>query len=119
MTISKLPRPREAVILRQVLDLLQARRVFAWRNQTGALRAGQDGKRYVHFGAVGSADVFAILPPWSTHPGVFLAIETKRPGGKLTDAQARFLQNVQDQWGIAVVVEDVVVLDELLTDLGC
>ncbi len=114
----KLPRPRESVILRQVLDLLTARRVMHWRNNTGRLPAGQDARRLVRFGAVGSSDVLAVLPPWSTHPGVFLAIETKVPGNKPTSAQQRFLANVQDQGAFACVIDDVVRLDELLTDLG-
>jgi hypothetical protein len=43
--------------------------------------------------------------------GKFVSIEVKRPGGKLTDGQERFLHNVRAAGGIAFVahsVDDVV-----------
>lgn len=110
---------RESVVLWQCLELLRLRGMLYWRNQTGAFRTGTKGKqRFVRFGAVGSSDIMAVLPPYSKHAGRFMAIECKRPGGKTTPAQDRFLANVRDNNGIAIVVDDVLQLDELLTDLG-
>jgi hypothetical protein len=122
VTYPKLPRhaTRESDVLKQCLDLLKLRRVFHFRNQTGALAVGQEvNRRFVRFGAVGSSDIIAILPTHSRRPGVFLALEIKRPGGRVSKPQARFLANVKHHGAEAHVIEDVVQLDELLTDLGC
>lgn len=49
--------------------------------------------------------------------GKFLAIEAKRPGGKLSEEQSKFLKEIQDRGGIAMVaysVDDVIkVVEEL------
>lgn len=115
------PIAREAVVLDQCLELLKIRNVFHWRQNVGGMEL-QDPwghLRYVRFGQPGISDILAILPRHSQKPGVLLALEVKRPGGKTTAAQDRFLQNVRDQGGEAHVIDDVVKLDELLTDLGC
>jgi len=113
------PLVREADILRQSLDLLRIRRVLAWRNNTGAVSATYQGKeRFIHFGVEGGSDILGILPRHSRKPGVLIALEIKVPGGKTTLAQKAFLQNIEASGGIAAVINDVVKLDELLTDLG-
>jgi hypothetical protein len=59
--------------------------------------------RLVRYGTPGAADVLGVLPP----AGRLLALECKRPGGKLTAAQAAFLGHVRAAGGLAVVVRDV------------
>lgn len=106
---------REAPVLRAVLDYLAIRRIFAWRNNSGGtFLPGAGGRRqFVRFGAKGSSDVFAILPG-----GRFLAIECKRPGGKLTLAQEEWLESVRRSGGLAWVIDDVQRLRELLAEAG-
>lgn len=38
--------------------------------------------------------------------GAFIAIETKAPGGKLTDRQKKIIADIQRGGGVAVVVDD-------------
>lgn len=99
--------------------------VVAWRNNTGAVVRESKGKRrMVRFGEPGMSDILG----WVSWPQVitdaahplasnfrpmiarFLAVEVKRPGQELTDAQQRFLQSVHQAGGVAIwatSVEDV------------
>lgn len=81
--------------------------VFAWRNNTGAARLPAGGGRtmLVRFGLVGSSDVLAVLPG-----GRMAAFEVKRPGGRATEAQERFLAELRSRGAVAEVVTSV---DEL------
>lgn len=56
---------------------------------------------FKHFGGfAGRKGVSDILGIYKAR---FLAIEVKRPGNKLTDAQVKFLKEVSDNGGIALV----------------
>src|SRR5262245_11385304 len=77
----------ERDVLRQDLDYLALARIPARRNNTGCARFG---KRLVRFGVEGLPDVLGLLPP----AGRLLAVECKRPGGRLTDAQRAALANI-------------------------
>jgi hypothetical protein len=98
------------------LQLLQLRRIPAWRNNTGAAAfadaAGR--KRFVRFSTPGAADIHGVLPP----SGRFLAVEVKRPGGRLTPAQAAFLDCIRTSGGLAVVAHGVDDLAEALRREG-
>lgn len=101
-------RQRESAVLAQCLTFLRLRRVFAWRNNTGAALAG---KHIIHFGLTGSSDIIGI-----TNDGRFLAIECKREnGGKVSPMQQRFLKEIAHRGGVALVVHSV---DELAQKLG-
>lgn len=92
--------PRETDIVRSILDGLAACGVLAWRVNTGAVTGNHKGKsRFIRFGPKGQADIQGI---W--HGGRFLAIEVKRPGGKITPDQADWLARVRNAGGIALVV---------------
>jgi hypothetical protein len=111
---------RERDVLRQCLDLLKIRKIFHFRNNTGGMSATHQGKeRFIHFGVAGGSDILGVLPRHSRKPGVLIALECKRPGGRTTTLQEAFLANVEAAGGVAAVIDDVVKLDELLTDLGC
>ena len=102
---------RESVLLRQVLALLQARRVPHWRNNVGAARFG---RRLVRFGVAGLPDVFAVLPP----AGRLLGLELKSPAGRQTAAQAAVAAALESAGALYAVVRDVrqlnAILDEVL-----
>lgn len=90
-----------------ILDYLGMTRVLAWRNNTGVGRfQGKDGKdRFIRFSRPGASDIFAVKN------GTFIAIEVKRPGGKVSPAQAEFIEDVTKAGGIAFVaysLEDVI-----------
>jgi hypothetical protein len=100
----RLPVVRESVVLRAVLAVLQAhpRVAFVWRANTISQKIGL---RYIKAGFVGQPDVLGMLKD-----GQFLACEVKRPGGKLTDEQAAFLELVNRRGGLgfmATSVDDV------------
>ena len=100
--------PTENQIQKQRLEYLTARGHFVWRNNSGVQRASYGGKeRFVRFGKVGSADIIGIVK----QSGRFLAVEVKRPGGKLTPEQKEFFETVRFNGGLSVVafsVEDVI-----------
>jgi hypothetical protein len=98
----------ESEVLKQCLDYLQMRGIFAFRNNTGALKIG---KRLVRFGMPGSSDILGILPN-----GQFLAVECKREkGGILSDKQVEFLNRIKVNGGVAVVVHSVNDLEKIIT----
>jgi hypothetical protein len=67
------------------------RRVLHWRNNTGAMAREYKGKKwFMRFGAVGSADIFAL------NNAVLYGIECNRPGGKQSDAQKDFQQRLEE-----------------------
>lgn len=98
--VSALPvSPRETDIVRTILDGLHACGIMAWRVNTGAMAGSHNGKsRFVRFGPKGQADIQGV---W--HGGRFLAIEVKRPSGKVTLEQADWLARIRDVGGIAIV----------------
>lgn len=90
---------RESALVRAVLDYLTLRGVCHWRNNSGALKVGN---RLVRFGTPGSADILAVLAG-----GRLLAIECKRRGQSLRQAQRAWLAAVEQAGGIACVARSL------------
>jgi hypothetical protein len=116
MPRTKLPPVAERDVLKACLDYLALRGWLAWRNNTGAFAGTHNGKRrFVRFGMPGASDILGLIPNAPDgRCGVFLAIETKRPGKPPTEAQDAFLANVRAAGGVALVVHS---LDELIQGL--
>lgn len=119
----------EAAFQRSVISYLEVRyKCLVLRiNQGGMKKADktrQCGYRYVPFtrGVKGVSDIIACSPE-----GIFIAIECKAPGGKLTDDQAAFLERVREVNGIAIVADTIPSFEEqyrtkrrnALRKLGC
>lgn len=104
--------PLEQEILRQCLQWLRLHRVFAWRQNQGAMTGTHKGKRWhLQFAGVeGISDIIGVLPG-----GRFLAAECKRAGNKPTPTQTAFLEDVNRRGGVGIVVRSV---DELAEQLG-
>jgi hypothetical protein len=103
---------KERDIQRAVLDYLAARRIFAFRTNTGAaMLPGRGGKpQLVRFGYKGVADVIGCYQTPAAYKGRFFAIEVKGPKGKQSDEQADFQREVEKAGGIYILarsVEDV------------
>jgi hypothetical protein len=95
---------RETDIVASCLAYLRLRKVPAWRQNTGCATFGAGGRRrFVRFAVEGCSDILGVLPP----SGRLLAVEVKRPGGKLTPAQAAFIDHVRAAGGLGVVVRSV------------
>lgn len=93
--------------MKDCLEYLQIKGIFAWRNNTGAVKVG---RRFIKFGYKGSSDVIGILPN-----GKFLAVECKREkGGVLSKEQKDFLQTISENGGLAVVVHSLNDLQKVL-----
>lgn len=90
---------RENLLKNQIMQYLRLKRIFAWRQNTGAFIMQDKGrKRFIRCGIAGLSDIIGILPG-----GKFLAIELKVPGGRLTKAQKNFLEMIRKNNGIAIV----------------
>jgi hypothetical protein len=76
---------KESEAQRAIMDFLVWKRIFHWRNNSGAMVSEYKGKmRFMRFGAVGSPDIFALKG------GVCYGIEVKGPKGVQSDAQKEF-----------------------------
>jgi hypothetical protein len=115
--------PLEKEIQAQILAYLALLPgVLAWRQNAGGMKANYKGKeRFFRFASrPGISDIIGVLPASrhgvtaSRQPGRFLAVECKRPGGKLSLDQAAFLDAVRAAGGLALVVHS---LDELIEAL--
>lgn len=96
--------PLEKDIQRAILDYLEAMRIFAWRNNTGAgYNTNPDGRKYfIRFSVKGAPDILGCLKG-----GHLLAIEVKRPGGVPTKDQVEFLETVTKLGGLAFVATSI------------
>jgi len=96
----------EKDIQKAILEYLQIKGYFCWRNNTGAQSSQYNGKtRFFQYGFKGSGDILGL-----TKEGKFFSIEVKAKGKKPTDSQVEFIQNITKNKGIAFVaysVEDV------------
>jgi hypothetical protein len=102
---------REQDIQRAILQLLTLRGIPAWRANTGAFTGEYKGQtRFVRFGTKGQADILGVLPP----AGRLLALEVKRPGGKLTLEQDAFLRVITQAGGLAALVTSPAEVEALL-----
>lgn len=90
----------ESAILNACYRWCYARKVFVWRNNTGAYRS--EHGTYIRYGYPGSADLLGMTPS-----GRFLAIETKRQDGTLNDNQFRFQADVERNGGLYIVARSV------------
>jgi len=116
--------PLEKDIQRAILQYLEIKHIFHWRNNTGAYKADDDkdgasapqvGKkksRFIRFGKKGSSDIIGVLPG-----GRALFIEVKRPsGGSLSAAQKEFLGRARMAGALAFEARSVEEVDRQLRE---
>ena len=123
-------RRKESEIVREILRYLQTvPGVVAWRNNTGALAGEYQGRRrFVRFGFPGLSDIIGwrrvgdphgeYCPTCATglYPHArFLAIEVKRPGGRLSVAQEAFGAAVERAGGLFLHAQSVLDVVDTLT----
>jgi hypothetical protein len=88
----------ESDVLRAVLDYAFRIGAYAWRNNTGAIKAQYKGRdRYIQFSEVGAADVFCI------YRGQFIAIECKTETGRQSDEQKAWQMQIERAGGTYVL----------------
>jgi hypothetical protein len=105
----------EGEIQNQILDWLNLKQIFNWRQNTMGVYCGKDNQGNARFRkapTTGVSDILGVLPN-----GRFLAIECKRPGGKATPEQLEFIDSVNSNGGLAFVADSLDVVMERLDDL--
>ena len=88
-----------------ILEYLALRKIFAWRNNSGAAKMmRKDGSQgFIRFGAIGSPDILAILPP----TGRLLAVECKSPTGRISPQQEAFGERIKAAGGVYVMARSI------------
>jgi hypothetical protein len=85
-----------------ILEWLAYRRIFHWRNNTGAMSGEHNGKPwFMRFGSVGSPDIFAMKC------GTCYGIEVKGPKGRQSDAQKEFQVRFEAAGGVYVLAKGI------------
>ena len=103
---------KEGQVLNAVSQWLSLKYIPHWRINSGGLKDRHG--RLVRFGAKGMADFYAIGPN-----GISIWIECKRPkGGKLTESQREFLDCINRNGGVGIVVNSTESLEEQLKEAG-
>ena len=108
---------REAEILRQVEEWLSMRHIWHMRcnNGAGKAQSGQFMRSFTCNGYAvnGVSDIFAVKD------GTAIWIECKRPvGGKLSEAQRNFLDAMNRNGAVGIVVSSVESLETQLRGAG-
>jgi hypothetical protein len=104
----------EGEIQNQILDWLNLKQIFNWRQNTMGVYCGKDNQGNARFRkapTTGVSDILGVLPN-----GRFLAIECKRPGGKATPEQMEFIDSVNSNGGLAFVADNLDVVMEMIDD---
>jgi hypothetical protein len=105
----KAPAPNDLV--RDCLHYLRVvRRIFAFRNNSGATKVGN---RFVRFGEPGSPDILGIL-----QGGRMLCVEAKTGKGRLSASQGAWLALAREAGALVIVARSVTELDDLLGEAG-
>lgn len=75
------PKVKEKELQKQILEYLETKNVFHYRNNSGAFK--RDGHFY-QFGSIGSPDIICVIR------GQYVGIEVKGTGGKQSPHQKEF-----------------------------
>ena len=96
-----MPKEKESVLQKRIIEYLNKIGCLAWRNNTGAFAGEYKGKkRFVRFSPVGSGDIFCVMKD-----GRFMSIEVKRKGQKPTILQVCWIDLINSQKALAVWVD--------------
>ena len=99
----------ESLVVAQCLEWLALRRIFAWRNNTGAYKA--DG-RWIRYGHPGSGDILGLLPD-----GRFLSVECKTEAGRQSKTQKLFQKMIERNGGVYLLARSTADLERALIPL--
>ena len=99
----------EKDIQRQIIDWLNWKKIFFYRNNSGAMISEYKGKkRFMRFGVTGSPDIVCVIK------GQYVGIEVKNAVGRLTEGQEAFGKALEQAGGRYLVVRS---LDEVMEKL--
>ena len=95
-------RALEHAIQQQIIEWLQYKGWFVWRQNSGMVMTNHN--TLVRMGTAGMPDVFALKD------GLLIGVEVKQPGKKATDIQERMLEELRNHGAGTIVTHSV---DEL------
>ena len=103
---------KENPVVNAVMEYLKLKKIPHYRVNSGAMKTPSGG--WIKFGSPGMSDIYAIGPA-----GISIWIECKRPvGGRLSEAQREFLDCVNRNGGIGIVVNSIESLEQQLKEAG-
>lgn len=92
----------EKYVQQSVIQYLQLKRIFHWRNNTGGVVSTYKDRTYFHrYGAIGSPDIFVIKN------GKIFGIECKADNGKQSENQVVWQKDFEQAGGIYLLVKSV------------
>lgn len=105
----------ESQIQKSILDYLKLKHILCFKHRNvGIFRKDTNAYIPLAFGEKGISDILGCLPANSKYPGRFIAIEVKRPKGKLSPDQIAFIQSVNNSGGIGFLADSLdTVIDTL------
>lgn len=106
---------KESDTQKAILDYLAIKRIFHWRNNTGATKIGE---RFVRFGDKGSPDIFAvqiITFSGGITGGQVYGIEVKSDtNGKQSEEQHNWQEHFEEAGGVYILARS---LDDVIAHL--
>jgi VRR-NUC domain len=97
---------KESEIQKQILDYLSLKRVFHYRQNSGAFKTDAGG--FYRFGTPGIPDIICVIR------GKYTGIEVKAPKGKQSEHQKEFQKNLEGAGGEYILAYD---LDDVIRQL--
>lgn len=88
----------ESHVQRQILDWLERKGIFHYRQNTGVARLKGF---HVRFGTRGAPDIVAI------YRGMYVGIEVKKLGKLQTEEQKTYMQNVRHAGGMYILAYEI------------
>ena len=100
---------KESLAQKAILDWLAWKKIFHYRNNSGAFVSEYNGKRsFTKFGALGSPDIICVVN------GRYIGLEVKAPKGKQNENQKKFQKELEKAGGIYILIHDVDELAKML-----
>jgi hypothetical protein len=107
-------KPKESQVKAAIMEWLSLQKnCFAWVNTSTGI---YDPTKKVFRRRTGTGMINGVADILGIWRGIPLAIEVKRPGGKLSPKQKDFLERFACQGGIAIVADDWKAVAEYLTE---
>jgi|ERR1035437_4716669 hypothetical protein len=100
----------EQSIQRQILEYLNWKHIFCWKVTTTGIFV-QSRNTWIPNQAPGVSDILGVLKG-----GRILAIEVKSPKGRASPQQQRFIDNINENGGLAFVARSIEEVESKLND---
>lgn len=106
---------KESELVRSILDYLTAKRIFHYRQNSGAFMSqnANGSKGFYRFGPNGAPDIICV-PHEGPHRGVYTGIEAKVGYNKQSPAQVAFQEALEASGGRYFLIRDLTELQKIL-----